>query len=374
MSKASEVLKRKSTAIMKHFESRARKEVASAFGTTSLALQDALEKHLKQLVAALDTVEAKGAKAVAAVTLRKKDIGKEHARDRSEAGGYSIDELIFEYRILRQVVIEELDKEVILSHQEREVITDLIEQAVNDAAAEFSSRQREMVEQFTAVLSHDLRGPISVATTSAELILRNPERPDDCVINANRILVGVKRMDSMIQNLLDADRLGSGQSFSVEFAECDVGAIAREVLDEMATIHGDRFVLMADDIRAWWSADLFRRALENLVSNAVKYGDEKAPIQISIQKARSMIDVIVHNEGNPIPENEISTLFKRYRRSKSAESSHKKGWGLGLTLVAGVVKAHGGTIKVESSAAKGTSFIMKLPLNCQEDALSSKVS
>ena len=237
---------------------------------------------------------------------------------------------------------------------------------VNDAASEFMDTVRETSEQYTATLTHDLRGPISAAKAGAQLIMRAIDKPDLCLKNAKRIVENLGRMDRMIQDLLDADRIRAGLSLSLELEKCDPIAIASELVDEMVTVYGDRLKLLADGkIEAWWSRDLVRRSLENLVSNAAKYGDQRADITARIREAGTSVELTVHNEGSPISEDEQRTLFLKYRRSRSAEKSLVKGWGLGLTLVSGVVKAHHGSIKVESSVKGGTSFIMTLPKDCR---------
>lgn len=352
---------------MKRWEERSRKEVASSYGSTSFSIQNALSGHLKQLAVALDSVNQTSTEEIARQTRLKHPFGTEHGHARARSPSYSIAEVIFEYRIFRQVTIQVLEEEISLSLKEREVITDLIEQAVNDAAAEFSKTQKAVIEQFTATLTHDLRNPMTAAKSSAELILRRLDRPDLCRANANQILTYLNRMDSMLQNLLDAGRIRAGQLLAVTLSDCDVREIANEVLDEMRTIHGNRFLLLTQgEIHAWWSCDLFRRALDNLVSNAVKYGDPKAPVTVRLEARAQSVKVVVHNEGSPIPEAERAVLFQEYHRSESAQASSNKGWGLGLTLVSGVVQAHGGGIQVESSASEGTSFIMVLPIDCRK--------
>lgn len=364
MTIASEVLRKKASEIMKRFEDRARREVSSAYGTTSLSLQDALPKHLSQLTDALASAEKKSVEEIAKITVTKEGVGKEHGRDRATSASYSMEELILEYRILRQVVIQSLEEEVALSAREREIITDLVEQAVNDAAVEFSRVQQRLNEEFTATLSHDLRTPMTAAKMSAELIFRDPEISEPVRMKAKRIISGIQRMDAMIRDLLDSGRVGAGELLSVKLSECNPVEIAREVIEQMTVIYGDRFALSGDErIHASWSSDLYRRALENLLGNAVKYGDASAKINLSIFRENSAINTIVHNEGHPIPKDEQSILFQRYKRSKSALEKEKKGWGIGLTLVLGAVQAHGGSIAVESSEESGTSFIMSMPIH-----------
>ncbi|MGZ3696432.1 MAG: sensor histidine kinase, partial [Bdellovibrionota bacterium] len=359
MTIASVALRQNIDVIMKRFEERARKEVSSAFGTTSLSLRDALPKHLEQLIAALAAADKKSTEEIAENTVSKEDIGKQHGNDRATSPGYSMEELIMEYRILRQVIIQTLEGLVDLTTTEREIITDLTEQAVNDAAVEFAKVQKKVSEEFTATLSHDLRTPMTAAKMSAQIIFRDPAISEVSRKNAARIINGLGRMDSMIQDLLDSERVKAGQLLHVKFSDCEPAAIAKEVIEQMMVIHGDRFVLSVDgNIQACWNSDLYRRALENLIGNAVKYGDAIAKVTVAIRREKDAVVTIIHNEGKPIPKTEQSTLFERFKRSNSTQKNEKRGWGIGLTLVLGAVQAHGGTVSVESSEGKGTSFIM----------------
>ena len=365
-----QILRRKSKIIMERWEVRARKEVSSSFGTTSLSLQDALLGHLDQLALALDQSVDTLPKDIAIHTRHEWGVGKEHGRDRANTAGYSIAEVIFEYRIFRQVIIQVLEEENPLSSLEREIITDLIEQAVNDAAVEFSNTLRDLSQQYTDTLTHDLRGPITAAKINANLIMTGAQNSAACIKNASRINDTMTRLDGMIQDLLDAGRVRAGESLSVNLAECDPSTIATQVIDELKLVNGERFVLKVDPtLRTWWAHDLMRRALENLLSNAVKYGaiDSAITVDIKLVNEGALVEISVHNDGSVIPKDEQSTLFKTYRRSKSAENSTKKGWGLGLTLVSGVVQAHRGKIRVESDKISGTTFAMTIPTDCRPD-------
>jgi len=110
-----------------------------------------------------------------------------------------------------------------------------------------------------------------------------------------------------------------------------------------------------------WGSDGLRRAVENLIGNAVKYGDRLAPVTILVKRVGSMAEISVSNVGNPIDPNELPRLFDQYRRSRTAHEGSQTGWGLGLTLVKGVVDAHRGKIRVESSPRAGTCFTMEIP-------------
>lgn len=135
------------------------------------------------------------------------------------------------------------------------------------------------------------------------------------------------------------------------------------VADELSDIHGDRFVVNSSgSVKGYWDCSSLQRAVENLVGNAIKYSTPESIITLSLGYEKKAVVLTVHNEGKPIPENEIPLLFQNFRRAKSANEGTKTGWGLGLTVVKGVVEAHKGKIRVESNAGSGTSFIIEIPM------------
>lgn len=355
-----ERLRQRADRIMRRWEERAVKEISAANHQETLALRNSLPEYLDQLVNALKTTTDRTQARIKADRLDSERVGRKHGRERAGSVNYTMDQLIREYHILRQVVCDTLEEEAPLTPIEREVIVASVEQAVNDAATQFSETLRDIQERLTHTLAHDLRGPITAAKTSAQLILRRPDDPDHCVKTASRISNSMDRLDSMIHDLLDASRIRAGQSLPLEFKECDLDLIARQVADEANFEHGNRFaVVSCGPCLGYWSESGLRRVLENLTTNAVKYGDPSTPITITIKQSEKSVTFSVHNQGKPIPPEEQATLFQQFRRTRSAE--RKAGWGLGLTLVQGMTEAHYGAVRVESLVGKGTTFTIELP-------------
>lgn len=104
-----------------------------------------------------------------------------------------------------------------------------------------------------------------------------------------------------------------------------------------------------------------KRALENLMINAIKYGACDTPIKVSLTQFNTEVCLQVHNEGNPIPLKEQASLFEYYHRSNDRSGS-QQGWGIGLTLVKGIAEAHDGKVEVKSSKEEGTTFSIVLPV------------
>jgi signal transduction histidine kinase len=357
---ASDRLKQNSEKIMRMWEKRARDEVGASTHQTSLVLQDSLPLYLKQLVDELSNRIVRTSARITADEVESTRIGKLHGHERAGYADYSISQLIFEYHLLRQVIFQVLEEEAPLEVRDRDIIIGSIEQAVNDAATQFSETLRDIQELFMVTLTHDLRNPINVVKMGTQLILRRLERGDTHMDVVARMLGAINRLDSMIQNLLDASRLRAGQSLKIEFEECDFEMLVQEVVEDLRFAYGERFIVVCDsDITSYCSRKEIRRVIENLAINAVKYGAPSTPITLTLQQTETQISFTIHNEGNPIALDAQSILFQQFRRTISAEE--QTGWGLGLFLAKSITEAHQGTLAVESAEGKGTSFIINLP-------------
>lgn len=364
---ASVRLNRNTGKIMRLWEERARKEIAASHQQEALALRNSLPEFLKLIAEALQTNIDRTEARKKADYLEHERVSRLHGRLRAGTLNYSMDQLVYEYHILRQTICDVMEEEEILSPVDREIIVAAVEQAVNHAATEFSQTLRDIQEKLSHTIAHDLRGPITAAKSSAELILRRPDDPDHCVRVASRIVGSMDQLDSMVRDLLDASRFRAGQELLLNFTECDLDLIARQVADEANHTYGYRVeVKSRKPCLGLWSESGLRRAIANLTTNAVKYGAADTLIIISVDQNEDTATVAVHNEGPPIPPEQFEILFQQFRRSRTV--ADKVGWGLGLTIVEGMAEAHHGQVRVESAAGKGTTFTMEIPKRWQSKA------
>lgn len=238
--------------------------------------------------------------------------------------------------------------------------------------------ERGLRERFVSVLAHDLRGPLSTAKMAAQLLgatggvveTREDARRDlFCRLDRN-----LDRMERMIRDLLDANRIHAGEKLSLVVRKCELLQMAREVVEELRSVHGPRFHVAGDaSASGTWDGDLLRRALWNLGVNAAKYGDPDAPITVSILAGRDHAELSVHNEGPPIPLERQEALFRPFVRSSPVEDvPAKNGWGLGLALVRGTAEAHGGRAYVDSGPTRGTTFTIEIPYEVPNQAAMSR--
>jgi signal transduction histidine kinase len=226
--------------------------------------------------------------------------------------------------------------------------------------------ERELRERFVSVLAHDLRGPLSAAKVSAQVLIGHPERLDQRRELAVKIDRNIDRADGMIRDLLDANRIRAGEQLPLRTDSCDLGVVAQEVIEELVAAFGERFSLEAEDrVRGFWSAEELRRALWNLAMNAVKYGASDRSITIGVRRTAQGAQASVHNWGSPISADDRAALFRPFSRTQAALVGGQKGWGLGLTLVHGCAEAHGGRVLIESTEEAGTTFSLDLPLDAR---------
>lgn len=287
-------------------------------------------------------------------------VSVEHGGERARLTRYDATTLIHELQIFRRVLFQALHSEHIgLTPAESSAIHAAIDSAIRDSATAFASVQAALREQFAAALVHDLRTPLSNAHLAAELIERASSLPQAQGL-AKRILHNTSRIETMARELLDNLLFVNGEGLPLRIEQFDMAALAQEIVQHAATFHGVDIRLDAVSVVGYWCRGSLQRALENLVSNAIKYGDHAAPIQLWVEGTASRVKVSLHNEGKPIPIEETESLFQMYHRAEEARSN-SVGWGVGLPFVRRVAESHGGSVLVSSTAGEGTTFTIDMP-------------
>jgi signal transduction histidine kinase len=221
----------------------------------------------------------------------------------------------------------------------------------------------EVREQFIAILGHDLRNPLQ-AVYSAGVLLEKKVTDPALKGVAARIKVSVKRMSSLINDVLDFARERLGEGLGVRIAEVDdldAGLIA--VVREFQDGQPDRQILANISVTRKVRCDLGRvqQVASNLIGNALKHGAPQGPVKVTAQAENSDLVLSVWNGGEPIPPENIDKICEPFWRQSS--SGNREGLGLGLYICSQIVRAHGGTLSVTSSLESGTSFTARLPLD-----------
>ena len=224
-------------------------------------------------------------------------------------------------------------------------------------------RVEEAREQFIGILGHDLRNPLASIVAGVEILHGLPEPFAKTVA---RVARSAHRIDTIIRDLLDfaLGRLGGG--IPVAPRPCDMRLICNDAVEEMKQAHPMRELRFegVGDLRGEWDPDRIEQVLSNLVGNAVMHGED--PITVTSHREEDRVVTSVHNQGPPIPDALIPTLFEPFTRAEQdVQDQHGKheGLGLGLYIASEIVRAHAGTLTVSSLAGEGTTFTFALPLS-----------
>ena len=309
-----------------------------------------------------------------------------HGKERAHETDYSLVQVLYEYRLLKEVIFTLLDEQSEeIEVRERDGIMFAIDQAMEQATSVFYKERSQETEEarkkaeklsqqleeqglfrdrFLASLTHDLRGPLNNTLQLLELLEERLPRDDEFVAKVlSKIKLSIERGNQLIRNMLDVNLIQSGDTLPLSREKSDLLPVIQNLLDnyQYKTQRRIRVENNRDEIIDYWDADALRRAIDNLLSNALKYGDQDQEIKISFQQDDRQSKISVHNYGNPIPPEKLERLFDIYYRTRDVKG--KQGWGLGLTLVQGVAKAHNGSVEVKSHPDDGTTFSIVIPLH-----------
>lgn len=293
------------------------------------------------------------------------NVASAHGGERARLTEYAHETLVNEYQLLRWVIFDVLHREGVELHPSDVLaINASIDAGIREAVAGFSVADKALRERFAAALAHDLRGPLGTTSTALELIL-SVDDFSKVRIFAVKALENVHRMSGMINELLHTMAFHSGEQISLTLSNFDIRALLKEVQVELTFREARITLTEGPPIVGWWDRRVMKRAVENLLSNAVKYGNKQSVITMSGSFTHERLLLAVHNEGDPIPSEEQENIFKMFRRVKNKEVVQQQGWGIGLPYVRAAAESHGGSIVVDSSADRGTTFTIDIPVDCR---------
>ncbi|HEU5382689.1 MAG TPA: GAF domain-containing sensor histidine kinase [Ktedonobacteraceae bacterium] len=265
------------------------------------------------------------------------------------------------------------------------------QEALSARASEAAMREADALKnEFLAITAHEFRNPLAVIQGHSQGALRSlrkarkAETASSSAIEEHLEIIATqtKQLNNIISTFLDAARLNRGQ-IALKNEVVDLEKIARQVIEGQAHLlenHELRCIAPATDVPYLVLGDQARLAqiVTNLVENAIKYSPLGGPVTITLSHRQlntspALIEVCVEDRGTGIPPEAQAMLFERFYRVPSAISNETRGVGLGLYIVAQLVRMHGGDIHVESSGllGEGSRFIFTLPtltppMNCPQ--------
>ncbi len=213
--------------------------------------------------------------------------------------------------------------------------------------------------RFVHEASHELRNPIAVAQTNLELALQTEEKEE--LADAARVaLRSTQRMGVLVEGLLEQARNGVPE---LHLERIDLGLLVSEIGTEFAAVAARREIdvraatLATEDLAIIGDGPAIRRAISNLVSNAVRLAPAGSTISLGARRHQDCIDITVADEGPGIDASQHEAIFQRFWRGQDVGA----GSGLGLSLVRRIAERHGGTVTVQSDIGSGSTFTLRLP-------------
>ncbi len=228
-------------------------------------------------------------------------------------------------------------------------------------AEETARRAAEVQERLVGVVGHDLRTPLAAIRMSTELLMRRGTLPADAARVLGRIASSAARMAGIIRDLLDFTRVRSEGGIPIHPRPCDLAELARHAVAELQSAHPGRDVLLELPASAPVVADPDRlaQAVSNLVGNAFQHGPRDALVTVSVGAAAGAVELRVRNAGPPIRPDLLEVIFEPFKQG--CPGCEPGSLGLGLFIVREVMRAHGGSVGVRSTAADGTVFTIRVP-------------
>ena len=292
-------------------------------------------------------------------------IATEHGGERARLTNFDPKAIILEYQLLRASLFDVLNaRGVALNDADLRVVNASLESAIRESVSAYMFAVLALREQFTAALMHDLRGPLGTASLAAQAIARAPDGPKVKAL-AEVIIRNHSRVDEMLHHLLDSIVFQGGGRLRLDLRSFNLLELVQDVRDQIEHAHPGRVSVSGDSVDVSWSREEIKRALENLAANALKYGDADMPIAFKVDCIGGRAMLSVHNHGNPIAAEEIEDIFQFYQRARAAGKNKKEGWGIGLSFVRAVAESHGGSITVDSSLERGTTFLIDMPIDAR---------
>jgi PAS domain S-box-containing protein len=230
------------------------------------------------------------------------------------------------------------------------------------AEAQEALRSRE---DLLAIVSHDLRNPLGVVLTSSALLLRSalpPDKGERARRQVEAIQRAGNRMNRLIRDLLDFASIEGGR-LTLARRPLDVAALILEVVEALRPLAAPRSQKLsgeepAADLAIHGDHDRLVQVFSHIIGNSFKFGPDGGQVRVEVSAQGQEVRFVVADDGPGMPPDELANLFDR---SWQAGRKSRDGIGLGLSIVKGIVEAHGGRVWAESALGEGTRIFFTVP-------------
>jgi signal transduction histidine kinase len=292
-----------------------------------------------------------------------------HGTVRQESG-FTMLQLIAEYRAMRACVLKlwmPTIKEITeASSQDMLRFNEAIDQALAESAVTFSEHVTRTRDTFLAILGHDLRSPLATMSMAGAYLTRPEISTEGSARVGTRVMQSAATMTAMVNDLLEYARKQLGGKMPITRRLADMKQICQAAVDDASAAHPEcKFeMLTSGELLDDFDSARLQQVFSNLLGNAAQYRGKDRPVTISIEGSHDAVTVKVINHGPVITREALKAIFAPLVQLPSDETGNGRpstSLGLGLYIAREITEAHGGAIHVESDAASGTIFTVRLP-------------
>jgi len=239
------------------------------------------------------------------------------------------------------------------------ILEDISERkALEELRAEADTSKDEMLN----ILGHELKTPLAALKSLNQLMEMTADPQDGLYRNIVKSGLMIKRMERLVQDLLDVPSIESGK-FNLVMTEFNFLDAVQESISSVQQISPSHKIVLEDSVNVIIKGDQFRleQVLVNILNNAVKYSPQADKVMVRVELDLNNVNVSIQDFGIGITRKETLKLFDRYYRG-GPTSKHAQGLGLGLYIAAEIIEKHQGEFWIESEVGKGSTFHFSLPL------------
>jgi PAS domain S-box-containing protein len=246
---------------------------------------------------------------------------------------------------------------VLFQHHPRQAIAFVLD---NSARKELEQRK----DDFISMASHELKTPLTAVKLQTQLVRKRLAKhaQHEAATALSRVESPIKQLERLIAELLDASKIQAGRLEYVR-ERVDLGELVREVIDTLQHTSPSHTIAVRGAVQTSLigDPDRLRQVFTNLLSNAIKYSPDAKTIEVEFSACDEAVTIRVRDHGLGIPREQRDKIFERFYRAAGFRQSAIPGLGMGLYIVAEIVKGHGGTITVDSDVGAGSTFTVTLP-------------
>jgi signal transduction histidine kinase len=362
--------------ILSEWDAFARTLLPAAKTLSDFQLRDDAREILIAIAADMDTGQTEGQRSAKSRQMlqlpdARLTAAASHGALRHSAG-FDLVQLTGEFRALRASVLALWAKADAAASgkaalEEIARFNEGIDQALAESVERYSADLAKSRDMFLAVLGHDVRGPLSGIRMATDVLVMPLVAETLRIQVAMRIRRASDVIGRLTTDLLEYTRSRLGRGIPIERSTCDLRRVCEEALDVIKGSYPDQqFVSeISGELRMQADPVRMQQVVSNMLQNAVQHGDRSLPVALGLVGEEKEVVLSIANFGDPIPADALQVIFEPLVQVPSSQTeAHERpstSLGLGLFIVKEIVRGHGGTIAVESSAGTGTVFTIRLP-------------